>query len=50
MMGSGIPHFTLNEGGARALQKIALETGAIDNPEKHYLNMYLDDVQIYGLL
>lgn len=40
--------FTLNEGGARALQKIALETGAIDNPDKHYLNMYLDEVQIYG--
>ncbi len=40
--------FTLNEGGARALQKIALETGAIDNPDEHYLNMYLDEVQIYG--
>ncbi|AKB13679.1 MAG: preprotein translocase subunit SecD [Methanosarcina thermophila] len=40
--------FTLNENGARALQKVALETGAIDNPDEHYLNMYLDDVKIYG--
>ncbi|OEU41388.1 preprotein translocase subunit SecD [Methanosarcina sp. Ant1] len=40
--------FTLNEEGARALQKVALETGAVDDPESHYLNMYLDDVKIYG--
>jgi len=40
--------FTLNDDGARALQKIALETGAIDNPDQHYLNMYLDGVKIYG--
>lgn len=40
--------FTLKEDGARTLQKVALETGAIDNPEEHYLNMYLDEVQIYG--
>jgi preprotein translocase subunit SecD len=40
--------FTLNENGARALQKVALETGTIDNPDEHYLNMYLDDVKIYG--
>lgn len=40
--------FTLNDEGARALQKVALETGAIDNPEEHYLNMYLDGVKIYG--
>lgn len=40
--------FTLNENGARALQKASLETGAIDNPDEHYLNMYLDDVKIYG--
>lgn len=40
--------FTLNEEGARALQKVALETGAIDDPESHYLNMYLDEVKIYG--
>ncbi len=40
--------FTLNEEGARALQKVALETGAIDNPDEHYLIMYLDGVEIYG--
>ena len=34
--------FTLNEDGARALQKAAIETGAVDNPDEHYLNMYLD--------
>ncbi|WP_292376910.1 preprotein translocase subunit SecD [Methanosarcina sp. UBA411] len=40
--------FTLNEEGARQLQKVALETGAIDNPDSHYLIMYLDEVEIYG--
>jgi preprotein translocase subunit SecD len=40
--------FTLNDEGARKLQKVALETGAIDNPDSHYLIMYLDDVEIYG--
>jgi preprotein translocase subunit SecD len=40
--------FTLNDDGARALQKVALETGAIDDPESHYLNMYLDNVKVYG--
>jgi preprotein translocase subunit SecD len=40
--------FTLNEEGARALQKVALETGAVDDPDSHYLNMYLDEVMIYG--
>jgi preprotein translocase subunit SecD len=40
--------FTLNEEGARALQKIAIETGATDNPDAHYLNMYLDEKKIYG--
>ena len=40
--------FTLSEEGARALQKAALETGAVDNPEQHYLNMYLDQVKVYG--
>ncbi|MDQ1276794.1 MAG: preprotein translocase subunit SecD [Euryarchaeota archaeon] len=57
IVGVGIPSFhdeqwhtpfTLNEEGARTLQKIALETGAIDNPDAHYLNMYLDEVKIYG--
>ncbi len=40
--------FTLDEEGARTLQKVALETGAIDNPDSHYLIMYLDEVEIYG--
>ncbi|KKG11511.1 preprotein translocase subunit SecD [Methanosarcina sp. 2.H.A.1B.4] len=40
--------FTLNEEGARTLQKVAIETGAADNPEAHYLNMYLDENKIYG--
>ncbi|AKB80466.1 Protein-export membrane protein SecD [Methanosarcina horonobensis HB-1 = JCM 15518] len=40
--------FTLSEEGARALQKIAIETGATDNPDAHYLNMYLDENKIYG--
>lgn len=40
--------FVLNEEGARALQKVALETGAVDDPESHYLVMYLDGVEIYG--
>ncbi len=41
--------FTLKEEGARALQKVALETGgAVDNPDAHYLIMYLDEEEIYG--
>jgi preprotein translocase subunit SecD len=40
--------FTLKEEGALKLQKVALETGAIDNPDSHYLIMYLDGVEIYG--
>ena len=57
IVGVGIPSFhdeqwhtpfTLNEEGARTLQKVALETGAIDNPDAHYLMMYLDEVEIYG--
>lgn len=40
--------FTLDDEGARKLQKVALETGAIDNPDSHYLMMYLDGVEIYG--
>ncbi len=40
--------FTLNDEGARKLQKVALDTGAIDNPDSHYLMMYLDGVEIYG--
>lgn len=40
--------FTLDDDGARTLQKVALDTGAIDNPDAHYLKMYLDGVEIYG--
>lgn len=40
--------FTLNEAGAKALQKVAIDTGAVDDPEGHYLNMYLDQLKIYG--
>lgn len=40
--------FTLSDEGALTLQKVALETGAIDNPDSHYLIMYLDGVKIYG--
>jgi preprotein translocase subunit SecD len=40
--------FTLNEDGARALQKVAIDIGATDYPESHYLNMYLDEEKIYG--
>lgn len=40
--------FTLDDDGARTLQKVALETGAIDDPDSHYLMMYLDGVEIYG--
>jgi preprotein translocase subunit SecD len=40
--------FTLNEAGARALQKVSIDTGAVDDPENHYLNMYLDQVKVYG--
>ncbi len=40
--------FTLDDDGARTLQKVALDTGAIDNPDSHYLKMYLDGVEIYG--
>jgi len=40
--------FTLDDDGARTLQKVALETGAIDDPDSHYLKMYLDGVEIYG--
>jgi preprotein translocase subunit SecD len=40
--------FTLDEEGALALQKTAIETGATDNPENHYLSMYLDEKEIYS--
>ncbi|MGB9927457.1 MAG: preprotein translocase subunit SecD [Methanosarcina sp.] len=40
--------FTLKQEGAVTLQKVALETGAIDDPDSHYLIMYLDDEEIYA--
>jgi len=40
--------FRLKESGALALQRIAIETGATDNPEAHWLDMYLDDNEVYS--
>ncbi len=40
--------FRLTETGALALQRIAIETGASDNPEAHWINMYLDDNEVYS--
>lgn len=40
--------FTLNEDGARTLQRVAIEIGATDNPDNHHLIMYLDENRIYG--
>jgi preprotein translocase subunit SecD len=40
--------FVLDEEGALALQKIAIETGAVDNPNAHYLTMYLDENVVYS--
>ncbi|MDO9516742.1 MAG: preprotein translocase subunit SecD [Methanosarcinaceae archaeon] len=40
--------FRLTESGALALQRIAIETGASDNPEAHWLDMYLDDNMVYS--
>ncbi|MCD4807082.1 MAG: preprotein translocase subunit SecD [Methanococcoides sp.] len=46
--GSWNTPFTLDEDGAFALQKIAIETGAIADPNSHLLYMYLDDNEVYG--
>ncbi|MDK2891941.1 preprotein translocase subunit SecD [Methanohalophilus sp.] len=40
--------FTLSEEGALALQKVAIETGATQNPDAHWLMMYLDGEEVYG--
>ncbi|MCS3923776.1 preprotein translocase subunit SecD [Methanosalsum natronophilum] len=40
--------FRLNEEGARKLQQMAIEVGAVDNPGDHHLIMYLDDEEIYS--
>ncbi len=40
--------FTLNREGAVALQQVAIETGAVNDPNSHWLYMYLDDEEVYG--
>lgn len=40
--------FTLSREGAVALQQVAIETGAVNNPNSHWLYMYLDDEEVYG--
>ncbi|MGP8337024.1 MAG: preprotein translocase subunit SecD [Methanosarcinaceae archaeon] len=40
--------FRLTETGALALQRIAIETGAVDDPDSHLLNMYLDGNVVYS--
>ncbi len=40
--------FTLTDTGARALQRVAIETGATTNPMSHNLIMYLDDNEVYS--
>lgn len=39
--------FTLSEDGAKALRDACIQYGATKEPEKHYLNMYLDGEQVY---
>ncbi|MDD4497254.1 MAG: preprotein translocase subunit SecD, partial [Methanosarcinaceae archaeon] len=57
IVGVGIPGFhdeqwhtpfTLSEEGGLALQKAAIETGAVSDPYSHYLEMYLDENLIYS--
>lgn len=40
--------FTLSREGAEALQEVAKETGAVNDPNSHWLYMYLDDEEVYG--
>lgn len=40
--------FTLTETGAEALQQIAIETGATQDPYSHNLIMYLDEQEVYS--
>ena len=40
--------FTLNEAGALALQKAAIEAGATTNPMEHNLIMLLDGTEVYS--
>ena len=40
--------FRLTDSGAIELQKIAIETGATNDPDSHWLMMYLDENEVYG--
>lgn len=40
--------FKLTLDGANALQKAAIETGAVNDPNSHWLYMYLDEKEVYG--
>ena len=40
--------FRLSETGAHALRHVAMAIGATENPEDHWLMMYLDDDMIYS--
>ncbi len=40
--------FRLNRDGALALQKAAIESGATEDPDEHWLYMYLDGNEVYG--
>ncbi|MBW6470414.1 MAG: preprotein translocase subunit SecD [Methanosarcinaceae archaeon] len=40
--------FRLTKTGALAFQRVAIETGASDNPEAHWLDMYLDENVVYS--
>ncbi|MDY0386359.1 MAG: preprotein translocase subunit SecD [Methanolobus sp.] len=40
--------FTLTDAGAKALQKVATETGATTDPMSHNLVMYLDGNEVYS--
>ncbi|MFU8766562.1 MAG: preprotein translocase subunit SecD [Candidatus Methanoperedens sp.] len=40
--------FTLSDNGAAALRDAAIKYGAVNNPEAHFLNMYLDDEMVFS--
>jgi preprotein translocase subunit SecD len=40
--------FTLSDAGAAAFQQAAIQSGATDNPNKHYLLMLLDNQTVYS--
>ncbi len=46
--GSWYVPFTLTDEGAQALQEIAIETGATQDPMSHNLVMYLDENEVYS--